>query len=377
MLRKALTTSLILVLISGISACTIITGEDDSPIFDGDSTTLSLMLQAVPPAGTTTLMYNDITALSEYRGQKIPSRTASIEEKLEWWKSIQDNILWGYPFPIITDLWGFDAVDVSGILTFWGDGPVTILSGDLDTTAFRRKLLSYGYAETTYLGLPVFSGIPEPNENIKPDIRPRAFGIINGVRTGTETINFIVMSGSGDDDVESARQGIEATIAAYRQKTSLADVSNPLTKLADAVGKVGAAYITTENRLNMALEISKGNLAEWMRAATGPGELRPYDAVAMTYRGESGRTVFDFILAYDTPAAAAAGMPVLRERLVEGRFLHLYDTPLSEVWTIEDVTSSGSLLRATVHPLDTAPLGDLLFVSMVYAVDYWFLYTGS
>ena len=248
MLRKVLSTSLMLALLTAISACTIVTGEYDSPFVDEDRTPLSLMLQAVPPAGTTTLMYNDFPALSEYRDHEVPPRTASIEERVAWWISIQDFLLWGYPFPFITELWGFDVVDVSGILTFWGEGPVTILSGDLDTNAFRQKLLSYRYEEDTYLGLPVFSGIPEPNENIKPDILPRAFGIINGVRTGAEPVNFIVMSGSGDDDVESARQGIEATIAAYHQNSSLADESNPLTILASSVGEVGAAYITTDTR---------------------------------------------------------------------------------------------------------------------------------
>ena len=111
-----------------------------------------------------------------------------------------------------------------------------------------------------------------------------------------------------------------------------------------------------------------------MIAAAGPGELTPYDAMAMTYRGEGDRIVFDFILAYETRAAAEAGVPVLRERLSQGRSILSHDAPFSEVWTIQDVTSSGSLLRATVYPLDTAPLGDLLFVGMVYAVDYWFLY---
>ena len=244
MLKKALTTSLMLVLISGISACTIITGEHDSPFTEGDGTPLTLMLHAVPPAGTTTLMYNDIPVLSDYHNYEVPARTASIEERVEWWTSIQNAILWGYPAPFVTELWGFDVVDVSGILTFWGDDPVTILSGDLNTAAFRQKLLSYGYEENTYLGLPVFSGIPEPNEDINFDILPRAFGIINGVRTGREPVNFIVMSEGSGDDIEFARQSIETAIAAYRQKASLADTSHPLARLADAIGEVGAAYIS-------------------------------------------------------------------------------------------------------------------------------------
>ena len=96
-----------------------------------------------------------------------------------------------------------------------------------------------------------------------------------------------------------------------------------------------------------------------------------------TYRGEGGRIVFDFILAYETPVDAEAGVPVLRERLSQGRSILSHNAPFSEVWTIEDITSSGSLLRATVHPLDTAPLGDWLFFDMIYAVDYWFLYPGE
>jgi len=377
MLRKVLSTSLMLVLLTGISACSIITGEYDSPFADEDSTPLTLMLHAVPPAGTTTLLYNDIPALSEYRDHEVPPRTASIEDKMEWWISVQDYILWGYPFPFVTEHWGFDAVDVSGILTFWGEGPVTILSGDLDTNAFRQKLLSYGYTETTYLGSPVFSGIPEPNEDINFDILPRAFGIINGVRTGREPVNFIVMSEGSGDDIEFARQSIETAIAAYRQKASLADESNPLIKLADSIKEVGAAYITTDNRFTHVIEQSTEDHLERIRAAIGPGELDPYDAMAMTYRGEGERIVFDFILAYETTAAARANVPVLRVRLSQGHSFLSHNTPLSEIWTIEDVTSSDSQLRATVHLVDTAPLGDLLFVSMVHVVDYWSLYPGQ
>ena len=114
-----------------------------------------------------------------------------------------------------------------------------------------------------------------------------------------------------------------------------------------------------------------------MIAAAGPGELDPYDALAMTYRWEDDSILFEFILAYETPAIARANVPVLRERLSQGRFFHFYDTPLSEVWTIQGVTSSGSLLRATVRLVDTAPLGDWLFVDMIYVVDYWFLYPGE
>ena len=377
MLRKVLSTSLMLVLLTGISACSIITGEYDSPATDEDSTPLTLMLHAVPPTGTTTLIYNNIPALSEYHDREMPSRTAPIEEKVEWWKSFQDAILWGYPAPIITELWGFDAVDVSGILTFWGEGPVTILSGDLDTTAFRMKLLTYRYTETTYLGSPVFSGMPESNEDINVDILPRAFGIINGVRTGAEPINFIVMSEAGDNDIEFAKQSIEATIKAYHHKSSLAYTSNPLTTLASSIGDVGAAHITTDTRLNMVLQVNKGYIEERMRAAIGPGELSPYDAVAMTYRWEGDSIFFEFILAYETTAAARANIPVLQERLSRGRSFWFHDAPLSEIWTIESVTSSDSFLQATVQLVDNTDFYDLFFQAMVWAMDYWFLYPGQ
>ena len=396
-LKKAITTSLILVLLTGIGACTIITGEHDSPILDGDSTPLSLMLHAVPPTGTTTLIYNNIPALSEYHGREIPLRTVSIEDKVEWWMSFQDTILWGYPAPIITELWGFDATDVSGVLTFWGEGPVTILCGDIDTTTFRQKLLSYGYTETTYLDFTVFTGMHEDREYINVDVQlhfsniisglrqgefnigilPRVFGVIPGAGTEEEPVNLIVMSEGGDGDIEFATKNIEASLAAYRQKSSLADEDNPLTVLASSVGEVGAAYITTDTRLNMVLQVSKGHLEERMRAAVGPGELSPYDAAAMTYRWEDESIVFEFILAYETPAAAQANIPVLQERLSQGRSFWFKDALLSEIWTIEEVVTNGSFLQATVRLVDNTKLYDVFFSAMVWMGDYWFLYTGE
>jgi len=376
-INKVLTTCLMLALLTGISACTIITGEYDSPAAGEDSTPLALMLNAVPNAGTTTLLYNDIPALSGYHDREVPPRTASTEEKMEWWASFQDAILWGYPAPFVTELWGFDAVDVSGILTFWSDSLVTILSGDLDTTAFRRKLLSYGYEEDTYLGSPVFSGTPESNENFSVGILPHAFGIINGVRTGAEFVSFILMSESGDEDIEIARKSIEASIAAYRQKSSLANESNPLTTLADVVGEVGAAYITTDTRFTFIIEQSSKDRIEQIRESIGPGELSPYNALAMTYHWEDDSIILEFILAYETPAAARANIQVLRERLNKGRSFLFYDAPLSEIWTIEDVTNRDSLLLATVRLLRTTRSHDYFFVDMFYALDYWFLYPNQ
>jgi len=397
MLRKVLSTSLMLVLLTTIIACTIVTGEYDSPFVDEDRTPLSLMLHAVPPAGTTTLVYNDIPAISEYHNREVPPRTASAEEKVEWWTSFQDTVIFGDPGPIIAELWGFDATDISGILTFWGEGPVTILSGDLDTNAFRQKLLSYGYTETTHLGFPVFTGRHEDREYIDVDVQlhfpnfisglsrgefnigvlPRVFGVINGAGTEAEPNNLIMMSEAGDGDIEFATKNIEASLAAYHEKSSLAYESNPLTILASSVGEVGAAYITTDTRLTFALQESRGDVVERMRAATGPGELDPYDAVAMTYRWEDDSIVFEFILAYEAPAESRANVPVLWDRLQQGRSFWFHDALLSEIWTVEEVATNGPLLQATVRLVDNTQFYDVFFNAMVWACDYWFLYPGQ
>ncbi|MGD9143416.1 MAG: hypothetical protein PVG61_06190 [Dehalococcoidia bacterium] len=374
--KMALYISLITALPLISISCNIINGDIASPAPEEDNDLLPLMLHAVPATGTTALMYNDMRYLSESRGLEAPSQNASIEDKIEWWSSFQSDLLYGYPFPYDDAFWGFNAADISGILTYWGEGRVTILCGNLDTVTFRMKMLSYGYEESSYLGRPVLSGTPEPSGDMSFEVLPRAYGIINGVRIGSEPVNFILMSGSGNDPDQSI-QNIKKSIAAYHQKTSLAGISNPLTRLAASVGEVGAAYITTDTSLTSILENASVEQAERMKAAIGPGYLPPYQGLAMTYRWEDGRIIYDFILAYETHTDAEAGVPVLRERLSQGHSYMFHDAPLSGVWTIRDVSSSDSLLKAKVLLLDTAPRYDSFFVVMVYAVDYWFLYPGQ
>jgi hypothetical protein len=372
-LRKSFIVSLLLTLFLIFSSCNIITGELDSTSFGEENPSLVLMLHAVPAQVTTTILYNDIPALSEYHNVAIPPRTAPEEDKIEWWTSFQNVILWGYPFPVFSEVWGFDSVDISGMLTYWGEGPVTILSGNLDTEAFRTKLISYGYEESTYLGLSIFSGIPESKAVLNVDILPRAFGIINGAGPENEPYNLIIMSEAGDNDVEFGRRLVEDAFYAYRQKVSLADETNSLARLAEAAGRAGAVYATVDNRFMYVMAQVTEEQFEEMKTAAGPGILDPYRAVAMTYRRESGRVVFDFILDYKTSAEAVSGVPVLRERLKQGRS-YLYEKQLSKIWTIEDVSTHGSLLRAKVRPIDATLSYDFLFIGMVYAVDSWFLY---
>jgi hypothetical protein len=307
-LRKSFIVSLLLTLFLIFSSCNIITGELDSTSFGEENPSLVLMLHAVPAQVTTTILYNDIPALSEYHNVAIPPRTAPEEDKIEWWTSFQNVILWGYPFPVFSEVWGFDSVDISGMLTYWGEGPVTILSGNLDTEAFRTKLISYGYEESTYLGLSIFSGIPESKAVLNVDILPRAFGIINGAGPENEPYNLIIMSEAGDNDVEFGRRLVEDAFYAYRQKVSLADETNSLARLAEAAGRAGAVYATVDNRFMYVMAQVTEEQFEEMKTAAGPGILDPYRAVAMTYRRESGRVVFDFILDYKTSAEAVSGV---------------------------------------------------------------------
>jgi hypothetical protein len=376
MIKKALVALLISLLLLGSNSCSIITGDFGATPEDEASGPLSLMLRAVPSTGTITLMYNNLTILSTYENVVIPSRQTSRQEKLDWWASIQDYILYGYPAPVVTEIWGFDVVNVAGMLTWWGDGLVTILSGDLDTDAFRRKLLSYGYKETTYLGSPVFTGIPEPNEDFDLGILPQGFGIINGAGTGDETTDFILMTEPGGNNIEFARQSIEAAIAAYRQKTSLADKPNSLTKLAAYVGEAGAAFITSDTLFTLALEHVTAAQAEWMREAAGPGKLDPYGGMGITYRKDGNNQILEFILDYNDGMAAATNAATLEERLSESRSL-MFDMPFGQIWDILEVVNDGPFLRATASLRETVPQEKLFFVVLVYTLDFWFLYPES
>jgi hypothetical protein len=187
---------------------------------------------------------------------------------------------------------------------------------------------------------------------------------------------LIIKSEAGDNDVELGRRLVEEAIYAYHQNVSLADETNPLIRLAETTGKAGAVYITTENRLESIIEHVTEEQSEDFIAAVGPGILNPYRGLAMTYRRESGHTIFDFVLDYETPAEAAAGVPVLRERLKQGQSYLKKGTPLSEIWDTESVSNQGTLLEATVRLRGTAPRHDLTFITMISTMDYWFLYSG-
>jgi hypothetical protein len=370
MFKRTVFAVLTLMLVLGGIAC----GDNDKPSTNAaaDSIPLLYMLRAVPAMDVSMLMYNDLTVLSEYNDVAPPASIAPREDKFAWWATFQNYLLRGYPLSAMTEVWGFDAVDVEGMLTVWVEGtPLTVLSGKLDTAAFRQKLGTYKYEEESLLGYPVYSGIPESEEELIVNLLPRACSIIERVEVKGGTVALIIMAESADNNVALARSIVEAAVTGYHEKTSLAYETGGIAELAGSLGRVGSAFITDDSRYEKQLQESDPETSERLKSAAGPGELDPYTQLAITYRKDGADSIFEFTLAYDTPSAAEANAAALRQRLSEGRSL-LYDRALAEYWTVREVKADGTFLHATVKVAETTH--DVFYAGMIYARDLWFLY---
>lgn len=358
-----------------IAGCTRPSPEEQEQVSDMIDEPLSYMLRVVP-ATVDMIMFSDIPVLSASEGQSIPSRQASLEERVAWWTSFQRHLLAVYSAPAIDELWGFRAADIQGILN-WPPLQTTVLGGMLDTTAFREKMKSYGYNEESYLDYIVVSGTPQPTGELTEQIAammPRAFGVIDGMEVEGETVNLIIMSAQSANDPLQAKTNIEAILKAHHDKTSLAYRNGGITDLANSVGKVGSAFITTRSDLEATWERMDTTQKDNLKTAIGPGELDPYNEFAITYRREGDGRLFEFIMAYDSAADAEANTETIRTRLAEAHST-IYG-PLSDLWTVQDVVAEGRYLSAAVELIPQESGKPFYLTGMIYAPDYWFLLPG-
>ncbi len=336
------------------------------------------MLRAVPRKAGTELLYNDLVALSNYKNIEIPSREASLDEKVKWWRAIQDSILFGYPYPVSSEIWSFDSTEVRAILTVTGDPSLTILYGNPDTTALREKLNAYGYKEEPYLGHSVFVWTPDATDEVLR-LLPRAFGMIADVKVTEDSAILVLMAGSGSSEagVTAARDAIEAALTAYEEGTGLAYGTWGIPSLARSLGLVGSAFITEDPRFEQTMQAIDSEEREKVRLAVGPGTINNYServpeiAIAHWKNGESH--IIDFYLALGAPMAELS-VPILERRLKEGRSYTL-DKPLAELWSVLDVQSEGPHLHATVELTEQRARASYFFGRMIDTRDYWFLWS--
>lgn len=347
---------------------------EESP--DANASPLTVMLRAVPRKAGTELLYNDLVALSDYENVTIPSREASLDEKMKWWRAIQDSILFGYSYPVSAEVWGFDSTEVKAILTVTGDPSLTILYGNLDTAALRQKLNTYGYKEEQYLGHSVFVWTPDATDEVLR-LLPRAFGIIADVEAVADSAILVLMAGSGNSEagVTTARDVVEAALAAYEEGTGLAYGTSGIASLAQSLGGAGSAFLTEDPRFEQTMQAIDSEEREKVRLAIGPGTIDNYSesapevAIAYSKKGES--YIIDFYLALGAPMAELS-VPVLERRLKEGRSYTL-DEPLTELWSVLEVQSEGPHLHATVELTEQTARDSDFFGRMIYTRDYWFL----
>ncbi len=196
-------------------------------------------------------------------------------------------------------------------------------------------------------------------------------------------MNLIVIADRRDDhlllndEVGEAKTAIQAVIKAYHDNTSMAYQTGGITDLANSLGDVGCAYIlNTEGRPFE--EMSQGLGQNRLKLYIGPGNLNPYNQMAMTLRKNGEDTLVTFILAYSDQITAEKNVEVIEERLKAGLSL-MRDKPLTDYWTVQEVIAAGSYLQATVKINEPQP-GDgtgYSFVVSVWMGDYWFLYPGS
>ncbi len=343
---------------------------------DANASPLTVMLRAVPSKAGTELLYNDLVALSDDENVRVPSRGASLDEKVEWWRAIQDSILFGYPYPVSSEIWSFDSTEVKAILTVTGNPSLTILYGNPDTTALGDRLKTYGYKEEQYLGHSVFVWTPDATDEVLR-LLPRALGIIADAEAVEDSDVLVLMAGSGNSEagVTAAKDAIEAALTAYEEGTGLAYGTWGIPSLARSLGLVGSAFITEAPRFEQTMQVMNLEQRERVELAIGPGRINTdsehVPTVAIAYRRKGESHIIDFYLALGAPMAELS-VPVLERRLKEGRSYTL-DEPLTELWLVLDVLSEGPHLHATVELTEQTARDLHFFGRMIDTRDYWFL----
>jgi len=375
------------------------TSKSPAGVSQAETAPLSWLLKFVPYTPGNQLVYNDILTLSADQNSTIPSRQASSNEVVEWWVSIENHFLVkSYVAPLRTDIWGFDAVEVESFLTVMGERSITIVGGRLDTDVFREMLRSFKYAEESYLGYPVFSGIPKARLIDSPtldprvfEVMPRAFAIIDGLQVKGNKVNVVLMADVStdkppvQDEVAEAKNVIQGVLRAYQEKTTLAYQTGGITAFAYSLGKAGSAFIANAADLRFDETIKllgRHPVKTIIELSIGPGKLSLYNQVAITFRQKGDDSLLEFVLAYADSATAMTNVSVLQSRLNEsytpsgitgvGKI-----GPLSQFWTVQSVKAEGSFLRAVVKLSEQASNSYSFSKELIQDHNLLFLYPGS
>src|SRR5450759_4474555 len=103
----------------------------------------------------------------------------------------------------------------------------------------------------------------------------------------------------------------------------------------------------------------------------GTGKLDPYGQLAITFRKDGNDSILEFILGYDTDAAAQSNVTTLEKRLSEGR-RGFTGQPVSEIWKVREVKANGEFLHGTVQLVEQPDGKTLNFANMLFLKDYLF-----
>ncbi len=370
---------------STINGCPTVTTTGTIAI---SSSPMSLLLNVVPAESTKKIMYNNIPILSTYENVIIPGKQDLQGKKIEWWRSFEKSILYGYSFPTMTDFWGFDSVEIKGILTTWVDDSsiLNILGGNLNTDTFLKKMKSYQYKEEDYLGYTILSGIPSFDDSPnRSQIMPRAFGIINDIQENGGFINSILIAEKreenliAEEEINQAKSTIKMAIKAYYDKTSLGYRNEGMTSLANSLGEIGSVFISDISALpfQAIIDMRQQNIDQY-KSFIGSGTLDKYQRIAVTLNKSSGEDLVTFILDYKTKEEAANNIEALRERLSTSK-LSLQNKALTDYLDIQKVDIEGHYLKAVmrINQIQFNDSSRYSFIGSIWAGDYWFIYPGS
>ncbi len=395
MKKKILVSLLVIAVLLFLMGCT---SQSPDGVSQAETAPLSWLLKFVPSTPGNQLAYNDIVTLSANQNTKVPSPLASSDEIVYWWVSIENHFfVKSYVAPLRMDIWGFNAMELEGFLTVIGEKPINILVGHLDTVAFREMLKSFQYTEESYLGFPIFSGIPQArsieSQTLDPrvfGVLPRAFGIIDGLQVNGDKVNVVLMVNVSTDkppvpdEVAQAKNVIQGVLKAYQEKPTLAYQTGGITAFAYSLGKVGSAFIANASdlRFDELIELlDRHPMKNIVELSIGPGKLSPYNQVAITFTQKGNDSLLEFILAYPDSNTAMANVSVLQSRLNESYTPYSFEYvgkvgPFSQFWSVQSVKAEGSFLRAVVK-LSEQAAGSYSFPKELIQYDYLFLYPGS
>ena len=350
------------------ASCTPDVTEDNGPLLT--------LLQAVPRQARFDLVFDDLRALSEYEDVVIPSRSAALGEKIEWYSAIQDQMLSSVSMPL-ADSWGFDFVDVHGQAQRLGDPPLYLVTGTLDTKAFVSRFREHRYEESRYRRATVFTRTADSPDDSSLNLLPGAFGILNL----DDSAVLAAMAGGGTWEPDNSPAGIarakshvEMAIDAYLDGPSLADdeTANDVARL---LGRVGAAYLTNDFAVDLVIDSLPEN-GRVLGDYVGPGHLDAYSMLAFAYRRADGPPILEIVLAFGDKQTAQRNVPIVERRLDEGRTVGR-DEPLTEIFAHPTVRATGRYLRATLELAGRAAEGPLFMGDMIWRWDYLFLAPGA